>query len=110
MSNTRKAGLGAALEAAEKSGLVIKTKPAAAIERGMEASIRDVAARITPDRPARLKPGRPRKSEGSRTSRMKGVRLDPEFLAQVERRLARERRTFSGLVQDLLGQWMKAPG
>ncbi len=39
---------------------------------------------------------------------MKGVRLDVEFLAQVERRLARERRTFSGLVQDLLGQWMKA--
>ena len=67
-----------------------------------------VTTRITPDRPARLKLGRPRKTEGPRTSRMKGVRLDPEFLAQVERRLARERRTFSGLVQDLLGQWLKA--
>lgn len=84
-------------------------KPSADIERGMAASIRDVTARITADHPARLKLGRPPKLAGPRTSRMKGVRLDSEFLAQVERRLARERRTFSGLVQDLLGQWMKAP-
>ena len=110
MSKTKKTGLAAALEAAEKSGMTIKKKPAAAIEREMAASIRDVTARITPDRPARLKLGRPRKTEAPRTSRMKGVRLDPEFLAQVERRLARERRTFSGLVQDLLGQWLKASG
>jgi hypothetical protein len=110
MTKARKAGLAAALEAAKESGMTIKTKPAAIIERNMGASIRDVTARITPDHPARLKQGRPLKTEGPRTSRMKGVRLDPEFLAQVERRLARERRTFSGLVQDLLGQWMKASG
>lgn len=110
MTKTRKAGLAAALEAAEKAGLVLKTKPAATIERGMAASIKDVTARITPDHPARLKLGRPARSEGPRSSRMKGVRLDSRFLAQVERRLARERRTFSSLVQDLLGQWMKGAG
>lgn len=108
MRRRGKTGLAAALEAARKSGMTLKTKPAAAIERDMAASIQDVTARITPDHPARLKPGRPSKTDGPRASRMKGVRLDVEFLAKVERRLARERRTFSGLVQDLLGQWMKA--
>jgi len=39
---------------------------------------------------------------------MKGVRLDVEFLEQLEARLAKENLTFSGLVQDLLGAWMKS--
>jgi len=109
MSKEGKVGLAAALEAASKSGMTLKTKPAKIIERDMAASIQDVTARITPDHPARLKAGRPSKVDGPRASRMKGVRLDVAFLAQVERRLAREHRTFSSLVQDLLGQGMKAP-
>jgi hypothetical protein len=75
----------------------------------MEESIRDVEARYTPDTPPRLKLGRPCKARGRQQSRMKGVRLDVEFLARLEARLEREQLSFSGLVQDLLGQWMAAP-
>jgi len=56
--------------------------------------------------PPRLKLGRPCKARGKQQSRMKGVRLDVAFLEKLEVRLAREQRSFSGLVQDLLGQWM----
>lgn len=107
MSNKKKIGLEGALEAAKATGLKIKTRPAADIERDMVATIREVEARITPDTPARLKPGRPTKAEGTRTSAMKGVRLDTRFLERVEQRLEREHLTFSGVVQDLLDEWMK---
>jgi hypothetical protein len=72
----------------------------------MEESIRDVESRYTPDTPPRLKLGRPCKDLGRRQSRMKGVRLDVGFLAQLEDRLRKEHLSFSGLVQDLLGAWM----
>ncbi|MDR3670951.1 MAG: hypothetical protein P4L36_08905 [Holophaga sp.] len=74
----------------------------------MEESIRDVEARYTPDTPPRLKLGRPCKARGRQRSRMKGVRLDVDFLAQLEARLEQEQLSFSGLVQTLLGAWMAA--
>jgi hypothetical protein len=85
-----------------------KTRTQEEIESQMEESIRDVEARYTPDTPPRLMLGRPCKARGKRQSRMKGVRLDVVFLAHLEARLRQEHLTFSGLVQDLLGQWLAA--
>ena len=40
---------------------------------------------------------------------MKGVRLEVRFLEQVEQRLEQEHLTFSGVVQDLLREWLRRP-
>jgi len=101
-------GFAGALEDALARGMPLLTRTREEIEREMEESIRDVEARYNPDTPARLKLGRPCKGGSPQRSRMKGVRLDVEFLEQLEARLAKENLTFSGLVQDLLGAWMKS--
>ena len=108
MFKSSKPGFLGALEEAMARGMEFKTKTLEEIESQMEETIRDVEARYTPDTPPRLMLGRPCKSRGRRQSRMKGVRLDVTFLAHLEARLRQENLTFSGLVQDLLGQWMAA--
>lgn len=107
MSSTSKPGFVGALEDALARGMEFKTIPIAEFEKRLEGSILDVEARYTPDTPARLRAGRPCKARGKQESRMKGVRLDVVFLAKLEARLRRENISFSALVQDLLGEWMK---
>lgn len=105
---SNKPGIVGALEDALARGMPLITRTREEIESEMEESIRDVEARYNPYTPARLKLGRPCKGVSPQRSRMKGVRLDVEFLEQLEARLAKENLTFSGLVQDLLGAWMKS--
>jgi hypothetical protein len=109
MFKSSKPGFIGALEEAMARGMKFQTRTEAEILSGIEESIRDVEARYTPDTPPRLKLGRPCKLRGKQQSRMKGVRLDVAFLAQLEARLQQENLSFSGLVQDLLGQWMATP-
>ena len=109
MSASSKHGILGALEEAMARGMAFHTLPAAEIDRRMEETILEVEARYPPNAPSRLKAGRPPKARGRQQSRMKGVRLEVAFLAQLERRLQQEHLSFSGLVQDLLGQWMATP-
>jgi hypothetical protein len=106
MFKSSKPGFIGALEEAMARGMKFTTRTEAEIVSQMEESIRDVEARYTPDTPPRLKLGRPCKARGRQRSRMKGVRLDVAFLARLEARLRQEHLSFSGLVQDLLGEWM----
>lgn len=108
MKVSSKPGIIGALEEAVGRGMKLQTMTRAEFENGLEERIRDVEARYTPDTPPRLKLGRPCKALGARRSRMKGVRLDVGFLAQLEPRLKQEHLSFSGLVQTLLGEWMAA--
>ena len=108
MTNSDKPGIAGALEDALARGMPLITRTREEIENGMAESIRDAESRYTPSTPARLKLGRPCKGIGPQRSRMKGVRLEVEFLQQLEARLARENLTFSALVQDLLDAWMQS--
>jgi hypothetical protein len=109
MFKPNKPGIIGALEEATARGMKFHTLTEAEILSRMEETVQDVEARYTPNTPPRLKLGRPRKTHGPQRSRMKGVRLDEAFLTQLEVRLAQEHLSFSGLVQDLLGQWMARP-
>ena len=110
MNDSGKTGLEGGLEDAVARGLKLKPQSTIGLEQRLEASMREVETLYTPETPARLKLGRPCKADGRQASRMKGVRLDVAFLARLEVRLAEERLTFSGLVQDLLGTWLGQAG